>query len=274
VSAREYQTHTPRDLEEIVEDTDIPFEGEAPRTGGEMERREQLVAARVEHPIEAAALTVPDMMQQHQMIEDVVRRVMKPGLHYGYIEKEDGTRISRKPMLFKPGMEILCKVFHLRPRYEEMGAIHRENLIGYRIRCVLTHFPSGMEIGEGLGSCNSREKAQKLTLAKRKVEVWDMDNDLLKMACKRALSSAILVSTAASDVFTTDAEKTPGEIHPILNGKATRYDEDHPRKDGIGWQDWTRNYANEKWGVNSRSQLDAEQLWELVEALDEAALPF
>lgn len=35
---------------------------------------------------------------------------------------------------------------------------------------------------------------------------WDLDNTLLKMACKRALIAAVLNVTAASDVFTQDLE--------------------------------------------------------------------
>lgn len=38
---------------------------------------------------------------------------------------------------------------------------------------------------------------------------WDLDNTLIKMACKRALVAATLNATAASDIFTQDIEDMP-----------------------------------------------------------------
>ena len=41
---------------------------------------------------------------------------------------------------------------------------------------------------------------------------YDLDNTLMKMACKRALVAATLNATAASDIFTQDTEDLPAEI--------------------------------------------------------------
>jgi len=41
---------------------------------------------------------------------------------------------------------------------------------------------------------------------------WDLDNTIIKMACKRALVAATLNATAASDIFTQDIEDMPPEI--------------------------------------------------------------
>jgi hypothetical protein len=38
---------------------------------------------------------------------------------------------------------------------------------------------------------------------------WDLDNTIMKMACKRALVAATLNATAASDIFTQDLEDMP-----------------------------------------------------------------
>lgn len=38
---------------------------------------------------------------------------------------------------------------------------------------------------------------------------WDLDNTIMKMACKRALVAATLNATAASDIFTQDVEDMP-----------------------------------------------------------------
>lgn len=257
-----------------LDEPDIPLE--QPEPGHSVKVYEPSPAARA---VEGDALEVADLVQQHKKIEEAMSQVMRSGLHYGYIEREqrDGTvkRISQKPMLFKPGAEVLCKLFHLRPHYEELGSVHKGEIIAYRMRCVLTHFPTGVEIAEGLGSANSREKAQILTMQKRSVSAWDLDNDLLKMACKRALMAAILVGTAASDVFSHEPpEKTSAELHRILNGRAKDYDRTAPREDGASWVDWSRGIANERWGVDSRADLDEEQLQELIGLLDQEAIPF
>lgn len=203
-----------------------------------------------------SAATVADLIQQAGTIHDAMARTMKQGIHYGTIP---GTP---KPTLFKPGAEKLCKLFHLRPHYEELGSVHRDNLIGYRYRCVITHFPTGLEIAEGVGSCNSREKKY------RRSDPWDIDNTIVKMACKRALVAAILVGTAASDIFSEKAEKTRGELSAILNGRAVDYDGQYPRPDGSTWQEWTREKAGEMWGYESRAECSDEELEELINLMD------
>lgn len=216
--------------------------------------------------VESDALEATDLVQQHAKIQEAMKEVMKPGLHFGMVYKDDGTAAFKKPMLLKPGAEMLCKLFHLRPHYEELGAVHRDNLIGYRFRCVLVHFPTGLEIAEGLGSCNSRERKYK------REDAWNIDNTIVKMAAKRALMAAVLVGTAASDIFTTDQDKTPAEWHRILNGRAVDLDREQPRQDGQSWQDWTRDRAYLLWEVESRSELDAEQLQELAALLEAEVL--
>jgi len=48
---------------------------------------------------------------------------------------------------------------------------------------------------------------------------WDLDNTIIKMACKRALVAATLNATAASDIFTQDLEDMPEEIIKTTSGK-------------------------------------------------------
>jgi len=55
---------------------------------------------------------------------------------------------------------------------------------------------------------------------------WDLDNTLIKMACKRALVAATLNATAASDIFTQDIEDMPPEI---INGKGTEKPKSAPQ---------------------------------------------
>ena len=47
---------------------------------------------------------------------------------------------------------------------------------------------------------------------------WDLDNTLVKMACKRALIAGVLNATAASDIFTQD-DDPPAGGEPEPEGK-------------------------------------------------------
>lgn len=221
----------------------------------------------------ADELTVQQIVEQTQKIQDCIAKVMKEGEHYGVIpgtERSDG---KSKPTLLKPGAEKLCLLFRLDPEYEVIRQITEPTLISYMVRCVVFHIPTGARIASGLGSCNSREekylraapkkcpKCNKETIFRSKgkdgdkVEpgwfCWskkggcgqnylaadpeivnqdagikdpaDLDNTLIKMACKRALIAAVLNATAASDFFTQDLED--------LTDKAAEY---QTQKEGAG----------------------------------------
>lgn len=67
-------------------------------------------------------------------------------------------------------------------------------------------------LGEG-NRAKKNEETGKWVIA-RSVQVendnpWDLDNTIIKMACKRALVAATLNATAASDIFTQDIEDMP-----------------------------------------------------------------
>lgn len=49
---------------------------------------------------------------------------------------------------------------------------------------------------------------------------WDLDNTIMKMACKRALVAATLNATAASDIFTQDIEDFPRDTMSHANGQS------------------------------------------------------
>lgn len=192
--------------------------------------------------------SVEELKGQVEVIQRAMSSVMKQGEHYGTIP---GTT---KPTLMKPGAEKLNLLFRLSPEYKidrtDMGGGHRE----YEVICTLKHINSGNIVGQGVGSCNSRESKylyrsentgelvpkeywnnkDKSILggdqySPRKVAgSWyifhkeehdnpaDNYNTILKMAKKRAHVDAILTATAASDIFTQDLEdiKTPSNPAP------------------------------------------------------------
>lgn len=135
-------------------------------------------------------------------------------------------------------------------------------------------------------------------------ELADSYNTVLKMACKRALVAAVLVGTAASDIFTQDLEDAAAPTEPVAAEtppaepaeqakpkKATR-----PQKDKLGalltdlqkevavpegfenWNEWSKSRCREVYGVGSRADLTttqmSEHIGELQLLLDEKGIPF
>lgn len=200
------------------------------------------------------AMSTARLVQQVNLIQDVMAKVMKKDEHYGIIP---GTK---KPSLYKPGAEKLCMVFRLEPDYEIIREFRQEEFIAYTVKCTLQHIPTGQVIASGVGSCNSREEKYRwrydetptdkqvpkeywkardagdtkemkrligdgmrtvkvdgvwMIATATKVEndnPWDLDNTIMKMACKRALVAATLNATAASDIFTQDVEDMPESL--------------------------------------------------------------
>lgn len=183
-----------------------------------------------------------------------VKGIMIEGQDYGKIPGTD------KPTLLKPGAEKLVTFFGMSPVFvserivENFGDDGSEPLFFYRYRCEL--YRSGVLVGSGIGSCNSRESKYRyrnservcpqcgkpaiikgkadygggwLCFAKKggcgakfndndpgivnqsvgKVpnpDVADLVNTIDKMAQKRALIAATLISVNASEFFTQDVE--------------------------------------------------------------------
>lgn len=126
------------------------------------------------------AMSPQDLRQQVDLIQQVMREVMKPGEHYGVIP---GTT---KPTLFKPGAEKLGMTFRLDPRFSitrlELDNGHRE----YEIVCILQY---GERHWEGVGLCSSMESkyryrgAEKESTGKRvPPDYWDLRKDDAKKA--------------------------------------------------------------------------------------------
>ena len=150
------------------------------------------------NPIEQA-------ISHYGLLTQYVSRVLKDGIDYGTIPR------TKKPTLYKAGAEKLCQLFNLRPEFSLIKSIEdwtgeqhglKEPLFHYSYRCVL-YYPkiNGHPVGEGTGSCNSLE-------SKYRGSNWrfDLVNTLAKMAQKRAMVSAVLVTVGASEYFTCDIE--------------------------------------------------------------------
>lgn len=97
------------------------------------------------------AVSIPEMKQQVNLIQHIMKEVMRDGEHFGVIPG-----CGDKPALLKPGAEKLMLTFRLANDVEteviDMGNGHRE----YRIKVTL-YSPTGQRLGTGVGSCSTME---------------------------------------------------------------------------------------------------------------------
>lgn len=194
----------------------------------------------------AATTSIADwksVVAQVKAVQEVMKAVMKAGVHYGIIP---GT--GDKPSLYKPGSEVLLSAFKIavKPKVRE---IRDGNHITYQIDCVGEHITSGLVIGIGLGEASTAEdkyawrasvcdeeydatpedrrrvkwnKGKRGYNGKPDEPAWsvkqvrtnpaDIANTVLKMAKKRAQIDLCLTGLAASDCFTQDIEDLPDEL--------------------------------------------------------------
>lgn len=110
------------------------------------------------------ALTLPQAIARRDAMVEFVQQIMKPGVDFGVVP---GT--STKPTLLKPGAERLCSFFGLTPDFELVSSQEQwdadEPLFYYRYKCRLLR--DGRVIGDGEGSCNSRESKYRWRDSKR-----------------------------------------------------------------------------------------------------------
>ena len=108
------------------------------------------------------AMSPESMMRQVDLIQQVMKRTMKEGEHYGIIPG------CQKPSLLKPGAEKLSLTFRLAPSYEifqiDLPGGHRES----RLTCTLTHIPTGQIFGQGVGTCTTMESKYRFRKAEQK----------------------------------------------------------------------------------------------------------
>lgn len=169
-----------------------------------------------------------------KVLEAFVREVMVKDVDYGEVPGTGGRR-----SLLQPGAQKLCEVYGLTSRFEiektEQWEAKPHPFFHYSVRCVLER--GGRFVGEGHGSCNSREShyayrwawpnevppdIDKARLRRKEFtgkgnkkyvkyrveneDVCDLVNTLLKMGVKRALVGATIAVTRSSGLFTQDVE--------------------------------------------------------------------
>lgn len=191
-------------------------------------------------PKERMPATADQVLQHVRIIDELLKKVMKKGVHYDAIPG-----CGDKPALLKPGAEKVCLTFRLAQEFDvevvDLPGGHKQ----YMIDCRLKH--RGEQAGQGIGICSTMESKYRYRWDNTGVpvpqEYWDdRDPDLLggpayaprkvggkwwifrkvehdnpadyyntcaKMARKRAHVDATLSTTAASDIFEQGEDDLP-----------------------------------------------------------------
>lgn len=191
-------------------------------------------------------LSVDEVRAQADLIQELMRSVMKADVHYGIIRG-----FGTKPSLYKPGAEKILAAFRIavRPVVHDLS---NDDEIRYRV--IAKGYSSGQFVGGGVGECSTNEEKFKWRKAvceeewqdtpedrrrvrwyKNRHDNWnlisakqiraesaDQANTVLKIAKKRAMIDLCLTATAASDLFTQDIEDLEPRNHANGNGKGSR----------------------------------------------------
>jgi hypothetical protein len=183
-------------------------------------------------------MAVADIISHVALVQEVMRAVMKPDIHYGVIPGTD------KPTLLKQGAEVLCMAFRVADSYQ-VEDLSTADTVRYRVTCIGTHQTTGVVLGTGMGEASSGEekykwrkafddefnatpenmrriKKGKYTTKQIRTEPADLANTVLKMANKRAKIAMTINVTACGDMFGQDLE----DMDEALRDHLTRHGQD------------------------------------------------
>jgi hypothetical protein len=212
------------------------------------------------------------LKQQYDLFRELQRKVLEEGIDYGFPAGQRDP--SQKPSLYKSGAEKLTRLFNLTPKFELLKSEEREDFVMYTFKCTLIT-RDGFVVGEGFGSCNSKEKKH-----------WDQNplgnaNTILKIAKKRSHVDAVLTGLGASNVFTQDIEDlveeepaqkpskstknaTQNQLRYLENLLAQLAQKKRQRKEHY------IEYIKKAEGVDDLSELSKEKASELIDRIQKA----
>lgn len=181
-------------------------------------------------------MSAQQVLQHALTVQEVMRSVMRPDVHYGTIPGTD------KPTLYQPGADVLCMTFRIAQRFA-VEDLSTADAIRYRVTCTGTHQATGVELGTGIGEGSTSEEkykwrravtdeefdatppamrrtkyGRKFNTKQVRTEPADVANTVLKMAAKRAKIAMVLNVTAASDMFGQDLEDLDAALRDSLTG--------------------------------------------------------
>lgn len=188
----------------------------------------QIVEIRPQQVV-AARMSVAEVTAHAIAVQEIMKALMKPNVHYGTIPGA-----GDKPTLLKSGAELLCMTFRIADEYR-IDDLSNGDVIRYRVTCIGRHQTTGAELGSGMGEGSTGEEKYRwrravckeeyeatpsemrrikfgkksggyYTTEQVRTDAADLANTVLKMACKRAKIAMVLNVTAASDMFSQDLE--------------------------------------------------------------------
>jgi hypothetical protein len=170
-------------------------------------REAELVSINEERSRFMPLMQIGDLIARRQAIVEMTRQVMTKDVDYGKIPGTD------KDVLLKPGAEKLCSMFGLSPDFSLIertedwsGEAHSgEPFFYYFYKCRLLR--NGFPVGEGEGSCNSRESKYRWR--------WVQENDLPANANKDRL--VMKRSSIVEPTFAVDKAETGGKYGKPLD---------------------------------------------------------
>lgn len=177
-----------------------------------------------------AELSVKELQKRVKVIHEVMRSVMKKGIHYDVIPG------CKEPSLLKPGAEILAMTFRIAVEIQITEEIVTDDEISVRARAVARDV-HGAVLGSAEGACSTREKKyrwreplhpkefeaypvdrKRITWTRSGTEIkqvrqepGDLRNTIVQMASKRASVQVVRFICAASDIFIADPKDDRSE---------------------------------------------------------------
>lgn len=185
-----------------------------------------------------------DVVAQVRAVQEIMRDIMRPGVHYGEIPGTD------KPSLYKQGSEVLLSAFRISVEpVVKMTLDPETGHATYQVDCIGRHITTNLVVGIGVGEASTAEEKYAYraaicdaeyddTPANMRRTKWfkgrydrtkrkygepysvkqvrtnpaDHRNTVLKMAKKRAQIDLTLTALAASDMFAQDLEDLPDYV--------------------------------------------------------------
>lgn len=240
----------------------------------------------------AGRLSAAEVVQHAVVVQEVMRAVMKPDVHFGKIPGTD------KPTLYQPGADVLCMTFRIAAEFS-VEDLSTADAIRYRVTCRGVHQTTGVTLGSGIGEGSTAEEKYKwrravndkefdatppalrrIKFAKNyeakqvRTEPADVANTVLKMAAKRAKIAMVLNVTAASDMFGQDLEDLDAALRDSLVGEQQQ-DAPQPQQPA-GPQPWPDDKLNEReakckeWAAAGKTADDAIAFFATKGTLTEA----
>lgn len=148
---------------------------------------------------EASPATLTEKGRNYKLRIGDTETLLKRDIDFGVIP---GTQ---RPSLFKSGAEAIAMGYGLLQHYELVSKVEDfgdSPFCMYTVRCDLCKIVNGQEyiFSSAYGSANTREKRN------GRNDAYNAANSTLKMAQKRALTSAAIAVSGLSAAFTMDVE--------------------------------------------------------------------